>query len=91
MVATMVTFGMIILSIILYNKTTIERLLSSEWSRDIVRGLYYLLPKVVDIGQILGRIVQEKPIESWMPLWSTALFGMACLGSGLWLFQRRNF
>lgn len=90
-VATMVTFGMIILSIILFNKTTIERLLSSEWSRNIVRGLYYLLPKVVDVGQILGRIVQEKPIESWMPVWSTALFGMACLGSGLWLFQRRNF
>jgi ABC-type transport system involved in multi-copper enzyme maturation permease subunit len=90
-VATMVTFGMIILSIIVYNKSTIERLLSSEWSRNMVRGLYYVLPKVVDVGQILGRIVQEKPIESWMPVWSTALFGMACLGSGLWLFERRNF
>lgn len=90
-VATMITFGMIILSLIVFNKTMIERLLSSEWSRDIVRGLYYLLPKVIDIGQILGKIVQEQPVESWMPVWSTALFGMACLGGGLWLFQRRNF
>ncbi len=90
-VATMITFGMIILSLILYNKSTLERLLSAEWSRNIVRGLYYLLPKVIDIGQILGKIVQEQPVESWMPVWSTALFGMVCLGGGLWLFQRRNF
>jgi len=90
-VATMVTFGMMILSAILFNRGTLERLLSSEWSRNVVRFLYYLLPKVVDIGQILGRIVQGKVIESWMPVWSTALFGLSCLGAGLYLFQRRNY
>ena len=90
-VATMVTFGMIILSLILVNRNMIERLLSSEWSRNVVRALYYMLPKVWDIGQILGHIVQGQPVDSWMPVWSTALFGMACLGGGLWLFQRRNF
>jgi len=90
-VATMVTFGMMILSVIVFNKNIIEKLLSSEWSRDAVRFLYYLLPKVVDNGNILRQIVQEQPVESWMPVWSTALFGLACLGSGLRLFQRRNF
>ncbi len=90
-VATMVTFGMMILSAILFNRSTLERLLSSEWSRNVVRFLYYLLPKVVDIGQILGRIVQGKAIESWMPVWSTALFGLTCLGAGLYVFQRRNY
>ena len=90
-VSTMVTFGLVILSVILYYRTWLERFLSSEWSRDIMRGLYYFLPKVVDIGRDLGQIVQDQPVESWMPVWTTALFGIACLGSGLWLFQRRNF
>ena len=90
-VSTMVTFGLVVLSVILYYRTGLERLLSSEWSREVVRGLYYLLPKVVDIGKALGQIVQDAPIESWMPIWTTALFGLVCLGGGLWVFQRRNF
>ena len=90
-VSTMITFAMIIISIILWNKSALERLLSSEWSRNAVRFFYYLLPKVVDIGRMLTRIVMEQPVDDWMPFWSTALFGLACLGSGLWIFQRRNF
>ena len=90
-VSTMVTFGLVIISVILYYRTWLERFLSSEWSREIMRGLYYVLPKVVDIGRDLGQIVQDQPLDSWMPIWSTALFGLACFGSGLWLFQRRNF
>ena len=73
------------------NKNMLVRLLSSEWSRDIVRGLYYLLPKTVDIANMLRNIIQQQPIESWMPVWSTALFGIVCLASGLWVFQKRNF
>src|SRR5579862_3019213 len=49
-VATMVTFGILLLSPILAQKHTIERLLTSEWSRNVVRGLYYVLPKVFDLG-----------------------------------------
>jgi len=90
-VATMVTFGMVIISLIVYNKNTIERLLSSEWSRDIVRGLYYLLPKVVDVGNMMMQVVKGEPVESWMPIWSTALFGLACLGGGLYIFEKKNY
>lgn len=90
-VATIVTFAMMILGAILASKNTIEKLLSSEWSRDIVRGLYYVFPKVFDFGRILGQIVQGEAVTSWMPVWSTALFGVACLSLALFLFQRRNY
>jgi ABC-type transport system involved in multi-copper enzyme maturation permease subunit len=90
-VATMVTFGLAIMSLILAGRTNIEKLLSSEWSRDIVRGLYYLLPKVFDIGNIMLQIVQGKEIESWMPVWSTAIFGTACLAAGLYTFEKKNY
>jgi ABC-type transport system involved in multi-copper enzyme maturation permease subunit len=89
--ATMVTFGVMIAGLIVAQKSTIERLLPSEWSRDVVRVLYYALPKVWDLGNIGRKLVTGVPIEDWMPVWSSALFGVVVLGAGLLVFSRRNY
>jgi ABC-type transport system involved in multi-copper enzyme maturation permease subunit len=89
--ATMVTFGVMIAGLIVAQKSTIERLLTSEWSRDVVRVLYYALPKVWDLGNISRKLVTGVPIEDWMPVWSSALFGVVILGTGLLVFSRRNY
>ena len=89
--ATMVTFGVMIAGMIVAQKSTLERLLTSEWSRDVVRTLYYALPKVWDLGNIGRKLVTGAPIEDWMPLWSTALFGAVVLSAGLFVFSRRNY
>ncbi len=90
-VAIMATFAIMIITPILSQRFTIERLLSSEWSRDVVRVLYYALPKTVDIAVIIGNLIQHEPVQSWMPVWSTGLFGVVVLGIGLWRFERRSF
>ena len=90
-VAIMVTFAIMIVTPILAQKATLERLLSSEWSRDVVRVLYYVLPKTADVSVIIRHLILNQPVESWMPVWSTALFGAAVLGFGIWKFQRRSF
>jgi len=90
-VAIMVAFAIMIVTPILALKTQIERLLSSEWSRDVVRVLYYVLPKTSDVSVIIRHLILNQPVESWMPVWSTALFGVVVLGLGLWRFQRRSF
>jgi ABC-type transport system involved in multi-copper enzyme maturation permease subunit len=90
-VATMITFALIVISIILNFQSTLERLLSSEWSRDVVRALYYILPKGVGVGQMMTNIIKGQPIESWMPFWTTALFGAVCLGAGLYIFEKKNY
>jgi len=90
-VAIMVTFAIMMVTPILAQKATLERLLSSEWSRDVVRVLYYTLPKISDVSAIVWDLIANQPVESWMPVWSTALFGTAALGLGLWRFQRRSF
>jgi len=90
-VAIMVTFAIMIVTPILAQKPTLERLLSSEWSRQVVRILYYVLPKTADISVIIRRLILNEPIASWMPIWSTALFGAAVLAIGLWRFQKRSF
>ena len=90
-VSILSSFALVVLSSVLAAKPLLERLLSSETSRNIVRGLYYLLPKLPDNATIMTRIIMAQPVESWMPLWSTALFGIVALGSGLWIFSKRNF
>jgi ABC-type transport system involved in multi-copper enzyme maturation permease subunit len=90
-VAIMVTFAIMIVTPILAQKSTIERLLSSEWSRVVVRLLYYVLPKTSDVSVIIRHLILNQPVESWMPVWSTALFGAVVLGLGIWRFQRRSF
>jgi ABC-type transport system involved in multi-copper enzyme maturation permease subunit len=90
-VAIMVTFAIMIITPIVAQKNTIERLLSSEWSRDVVRVLYYALPKTSDISVIVRDLIRNQPIQSWMPVWSTAIFGVVVLAAALWRFDRRSF
>ena len=90
-VAIMATFAIMIITVIVAQKNVIERLLSSETSRNVVRVLYYALPKTSDISVIIRHVILNQPVESWMPVWSTALFGAVVLGLGIWQFQRRSF
>jgi ABC-type polysaccharide/polyol phosphate export permease len=90
-VATMVTFGVMLISPILAQRSVIERLLGSEWSRETVRYAYFLLPKVFDIGRMCREIVLGREVADWMPLWSSALFGAVVLSAGLISFSRRNY
>ena len=49
--ATMITVALMIISPILAQTSLMMRLLSSEWSRNLWRVLYYALPKVYGTGQ----------------------------------------
>ena len=90
-VTTMVTFGLMIVSPILAQQPLLQRLLSSETSRNTVRVFYYVLPKVFDLGRIVRALVIGDPVRDWMPLWSSALFGIVVLGAGLYAFAKRNY
>jgi ABC-type transport system involved in multi-copper enzyme maturation permease subunit len=90
-VAIMITFAMVIISLILAQKTLLERLLSSEWSRELLRFFYNVLPKVSDVSVIIRHVILNQPVESWMPVWSTALFGIVVLSLGVWRFRGRTF
>jgi ABC-type transport system involved in multi-copper enzyme maturation permease subunit len=89
--ATMVTFAVMILGLVVAQKSTIERLLTSEWSRNVVRGLYYTLPKIWDLGRIARKLVMGLAVDDWAPVWSSALFGLVTLSAALILFARRNY
>ena len=58
--ATMVPVALMIVSPILAQEKTMVKLLSSEWSRELWKALYAVLPKVFDIGRITMNIVRER-------------------------------
>lgn len=89
--ATVATFGVMIIGMIVSQKSLLERLLTSEWSRNVVRGIYYVLPKMVDLGNISRQLVRGQSIENWTPVWSSGLFGLVVLMAGLLAFRKRDF
>lgn len=90
-IAIMTSFAIMFLTPILAQHQQIDRLLSSDWSRQTVKILYYALPKTSDISVMIRHIILNQPIESWMPVWSTALFGAVVLAAGIVHFRRRTF
>ena len=68
-----------------------DQVLGSESSRTIVRVLYHVLPKTSDLGSMVRSTILHQPIESWMPVWTTALFGAVVLALGVRRFSQRTF
>ena len=89
--ATMVTIALMIMSPILAQTAMMLKLLSSEWSRNVWRTLYYCLPKVYDMGRITLSTIQKEPVDPAMPIWTSAVFGMLVLGTAIVVFAKRDF
>jgi ABC-2 type transport system permease protein len=89
--ATMITLALMIISPILAQTTQMMKLLSSEWSRNLWRVLYYTFPKVYELGKITLDAIQSGTFAGYTAIWTSALFGIAMLGMALWIFQRRDF
>jgi ABC-2 type transport system permease protein len=89
--ATMITVALMIISPILAQTSLMMRLLSSEWSRNLWRVLYYALPKVYEVGKMTLDAIQSRTFGGFAPLWTSALFGLLMLGAALAIFARRDF
>ncbi|MBV9768282.1 MAG: ABC transporter permease subunit [Bryobacterales bacterium] len=89
--ATMITVALMIISPILAQTSLMMRLLSSEWSRNLWRTLYYSLPKVYEIGKMTLDAIQSRTFAGFTPIWTSALFGLIMLGAALSIFARRDY
>lgn len=89
--ATMVTYFFMIVSPLLAQHDRIRPLLRRPWARQLTEYLYYLFPKYWDLGNMSRLALEGRGFESWMPVWSSALFAMAMLAAGLWAFARKDY
>lgn len=90
--SVMIAFALMLVSTILAQRDRASRLLSSEWSRDLWSALYWIVPKVYDLGTAMKQIVlYDRQVNWWTPVWTSAVFAMAVFSAALALFRRRDF
>jgi len=87
----MVVYLVIFLSPLLAQREKILVMIDNVIYRIIISGAYYILPKIQDLGNICRLLVEGDPVRSWMPLFSSLLFGIGMFAlSGLY-FARKNY
>jgi ABC-type transport system involved in multi-copper enzyme maturation permease subunit len=73
------------------NHEKINAIVTSSVLRTVIDGIYYILPKDSQIGAIEDALANGAPVESWLPVWSTAIFALVMLFLGLQIFKRKSY
>ena len=89
--ATMITYFFVIVSPLLAQHERLRPMFRRPWARTLVEWLYYLCPKIFDLGNMSRLALEEKAFQSWMPIWSSAVFAAVMLSSALWFFSRKDY
>ena len=89
--ATMVSAALILMSFILAQTSTMLKLLSSEWSRNVWRTLYHSLPKISDLDSMTVDVINKGTVDDFTPVWTSSIFAAIVLAVSLWIFHRRDF
>ena len=93
MIASAATFALTLIASLMEDRAKIARYFDSHWLERALDGLYYILPKFSELSSLARRLAltPEAQVTNWMPLWSSALFGAACLIVAGWLLHRKDF
>jgi len=87
----MITYLILFFSPMLLARDKIYALLSSAIYGYFFDALYYFLPKTTELGNILQKLVGNQPVESWMPLWTSLMFGGFMFAVSSYIFQKKDF
>jgi ABC-type transport system involved in multi-copper enzyme maturation permease subunit len=90
--STMVAIALMLISTILAQRSFVVRLLDSEWSRQLWQALYWIVPKIFDLGNALRQIILfEKDADLLTPVLTSAAFGILVMLRALYVFQKKDF
>jgi ABC-type transport system involved in multi-copper enzyme maturation permease subunit len=90
-VAVMVTFAIILMSAVLAQRDIFVKLLDAEWARQLWLALYWIFPKVWDLGRTISDLISNRQAEWFRAAWTSALFGVAVLGAAIQVFRKRDY
>ena len=90
--SVMIAAALMLISAVLAQRQIVVQLLSSEWSRNLWQGLYWVLPKVYDLAKAMHDMILKETAADWIdPLWTSALFGIVVLSAAIYIFQRKDY
>jgi ABC-type transport system involved in multi-copper enzyme maturation permease subunit len=90
-VSIMVVYTVLFVSPLLVEKDRVYALLSSKVYYYLLEGLYQILPKTFELGQINQALVMGQPIDSWSALWTSLISAAAMLGAAMFIFTKKDF
>jgi len=98
-VSIMMTYGLFLFSVVIFfEHTRLAAAVASEWKAKLLEGMYWIAPKLVDIGKGVTAYVSTQTgpfkMESALtpgPFITTAAFAIVCLVVASWMFQRKEF
>lgn len=85
-----ITYGLIFCSIILAAHEQLGPQINQPW-RQVYFGLYHVLPNFAEVTKPVVQLVAGEAVETWYPLFSSALFGLIIYALAFIRFSRRDF
>ena len=89
--SSMAAYVVTLVAVIAAQYEQMSPLFNSETPRQALRLTYWVLPKIFELGNWSRTLMEGKPIESFMPLWSSALFAGATLFLAARLFESKDY
>jgi hypothetical protein len=80
-----------VLQTLLAYHEALQELIRSRMLSGLIEILYYVIPKHGEIGQLAVSMASGRPVISWMPLWSSLIFGVVMVYLAVLIFKRRNY
>jgi ABC-2 type transport system permease protein len=95
-VSLMVTYATFFFSALLSAHEKISAAVSTEFSANVVRALYWIFPKTAELGRatvslVSGGMHGVGPAAPFAVYSSTAVFGLVSLALAAWRFSRKDF
>ncbi|MBD3403030.1 ABC transporter permease subunit [candidate division GN15 bacterium] len=87
----MAAFALWIIQWLLTFREAVEQLVDNSLVLRVVDTLYYMLPKFSQLGDLFLAMGQHKPVDDWLPLWSSLAFAVVLYIATVWLFKRKDY
>jgi len=90
-IAIMSAFIVWVLQFVLSWRDEIKMLLDSKPINYFLDTLYYIVPKTGDISDIAVYLAVGRPIQDWVPLYSSILFALIIIFATVTIFKKKNY
>ena len=68
-----------------------QDVITSKWGQWILDWVYRILPKTSELVMASRKYLNAGVVDSWWPIWSTALFVAGALAVACWMLHRKSF
>jgi ABC-type transport system involved in multi-copper enzyme maturation permease subunit len=76
---------------LLMHRDLVYKLTNNQAVELILDSLYYVTPKFSQHEDLFVALANRTTIESWLPLWTTALFGAVAYVAAISLFKKKDY